>query len=278
MLGRFVSADSVVPGADTLTIGPAVKGGGPANPQDLNRYSYVNNNPIARTDPTGHDWEYFKQYALGMLDGVISASNSSNPVFVGYHALQSSVEFANDPSAYIHRRVDPLVRGFKYAWNDPSEAWETIKSSPREIGQIAGSALVAAVGAKAAGSSFSADTPPANGTVPETVSLYRAVGRSELNDLLRFGDYGLSPSGSGKYFALTEQGVQQFADSSWNIGRNLTLTKIEVPKGILNYGYQFFDPGGGGASIHFADGALPLLYKVAGLPEIISAPWVPHFP
>ena len=29
-------------------------GGGAANPQELNRYSYVNNNPVKYTDPTGH--------------------------------------------------------------------------------------------------------------------------------------------------------------------------------------------------------------------------------
>jgi hypothetical protein len=28
---------------------------GPANPQALNRYSYVLNNPLRYTDPTGHD-------------------------------------------------------------------------------------------------------------------------------------------------------------------------------------------------------------------------------
>jgi len=45
-LARFVSADSVVPGqADTA---------GTANPQELNRYSYVNNNPLKYTDPSGH--------------------------------------------------------------------------------------------------------------------------------------------------------------------------------------------------------------------------------
>ena len=26
----------------------------PGNPQDLNRYSYVRNNPVRYTDPTGH--------------------------------------------------------------------------------------------------------------------------------------------------------------------------------------------------------------------------------
>ncbi len=38
--GRFVSADTVVPG--------------PGNPQQFNRYAYVVNNPLRHTDPTGH--------------------------------------------------------------------------------------------------------------------------------------------------------------------------------------------------------------------------------
>jgi RHS repeat-associated protein len=40
VLGRFLSADTIVPGY--------------ANPQNLNRYAYVNNNPLRYTDPTGH--------------------------------------------------------------------------------------------------------------------------------------------------------------------------------------------------------------------------------
>ncbi|NOK78450.1 MAG: hypothetical protein GFH24_608350n108 [Chloroflexi bacterium AL-N5] len=32
-------------------------GGGPYNPQDLNRYSYARNNPVRYTDPTGH-WTF----------------------------------------------------------------------------------------------------------------------------------------------------------------------------------------------------------------------------
>ena len=39
-LGRFLSADTIVPGY--------------ANPQNLNRFSYVTNNPLRYTDPTGH--------------------------------------------------------------------------------------------------------------------------------------------------------------------------------------------------------------------------------
>jgi RHS repeat-associated protein len=41
-LGRFISADTIVPSA--------------GNPQSLNRYSYVGNNPIRYTDPDGHCW------------------------------------------------------------------------------------------------------------------------------------------------------------------------------------------------------------------------------
>ena len=41
-LGRFISADTIVPD--------------PTNPQSLNRYSYVKNNPLKYTDPSGHGW------------------------------------------------------------------------------------------------------------------------------------------------------------------------------------------------------------------------------
>src|SRR5262249_52915546 len=46
VLGRFISADSVVPGQTATSGAP--------NPQELNRYSYGLNNPVKNTDPTGH--------------------------------------------------------------------------------------------------------------------------------------------------------------------------------------------------------------------------------
>ncbi len=47
-LGRFLSADTIVPGA--------------GNPQNLNRYAYVMNNPLKFVDPTGHCASFLLQY------------------------------------------------------------------------------------------------------------------------------------------------------------------------------------------------------------------------
>jgi len=46
-VGRFLQPDSVVPDPS------AGSGQGPADPQSLNRYSYVLNNPLRYTDPSG---------------------------------------------------------------------------------------------------------------------------------------------------------------------------------------------------------------------------------
>ena len=40
VIGRFIQADTIIPD--------------PGDPQSLNRYSYVSNNPLKYTDPTGH--------------------------------------------------------------------------------------------------------------------------------------------------------------------------------------------------------------------------------
>jgi RHS repeat-associated protein len=62
-LGRWTSADTVVPGSSPLTIGVfdsasatafSSAGSGPGLPLALNRYTYVGNNPLHTTDPDGH--------------------------------------------------------------------------------------------------------------------------------------------------------------------------------------------------------------------------------
>ncbi len=65
-IGRFISADSIVPGA--------------GNPQALNRYSYTFNNPLRYTDPSGHcPWcgDFIKGFLYQM-------GYNANPLPSGY--------------------------------------------------------------------------------------------------------------------------------------------------------------------------------------------------
>jgi hypothetical protein len=86
-LGRFISPDTIVPD--------------PANPQSLNRYAYVGNNPLKYTDPSGHWSEEDLNGALGenwreryfgkgavfegreKLLNFLTSSNTSGPIVLG---------------------------------------------------------------------------------------------------------------------------------------------------------------------------------------------------
>jgi hypothetical protein len=88
-LGRFISADSVVPQ--------------PGNPQSLNRFTYSFNNPLLYADPTGH-------FAVDdFLWGVVSQWTESNreaiPVPVSAYERQAVSSLAVDSDEYYIGRV-----------------------------------------------------------------------------------------------------------------------------------------------------------------------------
>lgn len=58
-LGRFTIADWIVPD--------------PNNPQDLNRYTYANNNPVRYTDPTGHKKKKFWGFFGAIIGAVVGS-------------------------------------------------------------------------------------------------------------------------------------------------------------------------------------------------------------
>lgn len=70
-LGRFISADTIVPE--------------PGNLQSLNRYSYCYNNPLIYIDPSGHwGWEaVFAAVIIGAIIGGATAAAAGNNIFVG---------------------------------------------------------------------------------------------------------------------------------------------------------------------------------------------------
>jgi RHS repeat-associated protein len=129
-LGRFVSADSIVPGsasgsmdgvaAKPLTVAFHETGFlgklnqesgapfwfqlgdtqrqqlgspfGPVNPQALNRYSYVQNNPVNFNDPTGHERVYDRDQAKAaqrnLHDAITELRNQLNGASTGFDAEQ----------------------------------------------------------------------------------------------------------------------------------------------------------------------------------------------
>ncbi len=82
VLGRFISPDSIVTNAN--------------NPQDLNRYVYVSNNPINRIDPSGHSsGNFFKKNhdtvnVVGTVCAVATYAMSASGVGVGFYYAPDS--------------------------------------------------------------------------------------------------------------------------------------------------------------------------------------------
>ncbi len=98
-IGRWLSPDTIVPD--------------PQNPQSLNRFSYVSNNPINRIDPSGHCDAH--------------ADHTTDPCWKTYYALVDKLGFT--PSGIDGWEFDPLNDlltwvnrgvGFEGAWDATS--------------------------------------------------------------------------------------------------------------------------------------------------------------
>ncbi len=125
--GQFLNQDPVFWGNQNL-----------GDPQSLNSYSYANNNPINRSDPSGLvGKETVTNFPKGFLEGVISnlktslAFFTSNPFDTG-HAIASSVKA-------VMANPSMVVKGVTNAFNkfaNSSDAEQGVK-----LGFIAGSLI-----------------------------------------------------------------------------------------------------------------------------------------
>ena len=75
-IGRFVSPDSIVPA--------------PGNPQSLNRYSYVYNNPLGYVDPSGNSAEWFDQAWLREFRQVHGEDPDESDINYRYHSMNAT--------------------------------------------------------------------------------------------------------------------------------------------------------------------------------------------
>ncbi|MFN8444224.1 MAG: RHS repeat-associated core domain-containing protein [Caldilineaceae bacterium] len=120
-LGRFLSADSVVPG--------------PGNPQAFNRYSYVKNRPLIAVDPTGHydvtpgDDPYWNNMSSSSSasvvtcagTGCVGANNGGYAVPPGEGWEPLYTDPRGPYSTYTGNSSapsDPIISTGSFGWND----------------------------------------------------------------------------------------------------------------------------------------------------------------
>jgi RHS repeat-associated protein len=108
--GRFVSADPIVPA--------------PGNPQSLNRYAYVLNDPVNLTDPTGHFsiGKLFKKLFKAITKIIANADieiNVSSSSFSSSRGTSSSLSEGHRTSPALDSRRDEEISG-----DTSSSRWE----------------------------------------------------------------------------------------------------------------------------------------------------------
>jgi hypothetical protein len=137
---------------------------------------------------------------------------------------------------------------------------------------------------------------PAMESADGRVTIYRAMGSDEAAELMRFGEFGYSPHGAGKYFAFARQDAANAGAKLYPEGA--TIVKTTVPRSYLPASidtpeivkhphipagggpaamaegevHVFYDPRAGGWSVHVDDGALDVLNAEMTHPEILSSP------
>jgi RHS repeat-associated protein len=255
-LGRFVSADSIVPGA--------------GNPQALNRYALVFNNPLKYIDPSGHDPHYCEtaECEKRYLDTLSRIQRKQE----WWRQLLQSAEDA------ISNLLMPMMGGPVVAPQPAPvplqlRAIATPTGAPSTVTPPAPATLQTQVQANATTIATTTKTAtPSPVASSDRVPLYRAVDQTELSVILATGTYGYAPSGGGKYFAYTYAGVVKFATSNFNRDRTMTITQIDVSRETLALGYDFVDIGGAGPSVHFSDSVLPALYVDMSPIVILDSP------
>jgi hypothetical protein len=142
------------------------------NPQSLHPYTYVHNNPVNWTDPTGRcipwldpncrpfweegfGWEDFQQYSAGVVEGlggigetVVNLFKEETWIDAGRGLDYLTTDFSGAMDVLDAELLAPIGRGWDVLWNDPAQARRILNENPRAIGQIFGNTVTSALMAR----------------------------------------------------------------------------------------------------------------------------------
>lgn len=165
---RFTSPDSVGDGLDPVPVPWANF----ENPQSLNLYAYVRNDPLSNSDPDGNDCvvqtrtDYDKEtvtvssgtcdnvnvengqtktYIAGTVDVSSIQSNGSGGITFGYTPYQGGGGVANLQGASI-----PDNPNLAYYWQNNAQGYQTLRTTAATVGSVKGVALFYAASTAAA--------------------------------------------------------------------------------------------------------------------------------
>ena len=133
-LGRFISADTLVPE--------------PGDPQSLNRFSYVNNNPLRYTDPTGHyllledaaeDFSAFGLYwtvqtGYRILSGGSHFRNYYERAYGNYYLSGMRTRLPPNPGgAFGSTVIGSATNAYRELWASPQGSWAIMVRHHRRL-------------------------------------------------------------------------------------------------------------------------------------------------
>jgi RHS repeat-associated protein len=270
-LGRFVQADTIV-----------------ANPYaavSYDRFSYVSNNPINLSDPSGNiacwdehendlecqgktvtgngivpkvdnggvgsGYSYKGAYGQGTDSGQVAASNFAKKVVNGYVSGWKYYYQAQYICAVAPTSGDRLAGcGYSGAWMGAHE----IGALGAAMGVIAAWQIVAA-----GGTICEVDTGCGNGVI----HLYRSVSEAELNDIMDNHIFQPAPAGNSmdaKWFWQTLEGAKGWAKTLPDMNNVMDVT---LPKDILDFSSSSSENLDNlGPAVSFLDEGLDMLNRL----------------
>jgi RHS repeat-associated protein len=218
--GRFTSPDwsatpQPVPYADF------------SNPQSLNLYVYMRNNPLSGTDPDGHccSWSDIQQFGSGF------AATTYQPIV---QAVSHPIDTLGALGSAVMHPMDTAV-AIKDAVVDTSTA--ALSGDLNALGKVAGTVVstLATAGVGKAATSL-AEGAEISEAAAGTTTLYRAVGSSEATSIGNTGVFSASPLGTEfKGFFYSQSDAQSFDTRMTQMtGDTHTVVSGEAPTSLVN--------------------------------------------